>query len=129
MLWDVLATTVPPTDPAYDLIDDGTIDLSDATELITGLIGTSMADTDLDFEVGLTDLGNLAAAYKQPGSFADGDTDADGFVGLLDLGNLAEDYGKTFAPTIVPEPTSLISLAAGGVVLLRRRRANMPPRE
>ena len=96
LLWNVLGSAVPPAPALYDLTGDGLINIGDATELIRGILHTSMADTDLDGEVGIVDLGALANAYDGPGRFRDGDTDGNGLVDILDLGNLANDYDKTF---------------------------------
>jgi len=96
LLYAVLDTTVPPTDPMYDLTADSQVTIADAEYLVEVVVGTSMADTNLDMEVDILDLGNLANVYGGAGTFSDGDTDGDGVVGILDLGNLADDYGKTF---------------------------------
>jgi len=124
LLWNVLGSAVPPAPALYDLTGDGLINIGDATELIRGILHTSMADTDLDGEVGIVDLGALANAYDGPGRFRDGDTDGNGLVDILDLGNLAEDYDKTFpVGGLVPEPTALMLLVGSGLALLRRRPA------
>ena len=80
-----------------------------------------MADTDLNMEVSIMDLGNLAGRYNCAGVFSNGDTDGDGQVGIMDLGNLASVYGQSFSPP-VPEPATLGLLGVCGWGLLRRRR-------
>ena len=121
MLWALRDTDVPPTDAMYDLAPSGHIDLGDAHELIRNIVGTSMADTNLDGIVDLRDLGNLADRYGRAGDFGDGDANFDGVIDILDLGEMADDYGKTFAGRPIPEPASLAFLALGAVAVMRRR--------
>jgi hypothetical protein len=95
-LYAVLGTNVPPTDAKFDLTNDAKVDIADARELVQVIIGTSMADTNLDKSVDIVDLGNLANRYGQSGGFGDGDTDGNGVIDIVDLGNLANDYGNTY---------------------------------
>jgi len=95
-IYAVLGTNVPPTDAKFDLTNDGKVDIADARELVEDVIGTSMADTNLDHTVDILDLGNMANEYDQSGAFGDGDTDGSGVIDILDLGHLANDYGKTY---------------------------------
>jgi len=99
LLYAVLGTNVPPTDAKFDLTGDGKVDIADARELVEVIIGTSMADTNLDHKVDILDLGNLANKYGLGGGFGDGDTDGSGSIDILDLGNMANDYGKDFPAT------------------------------
>jgi hypothetical protein len=84
-------------------------------------------DCDLDGQVGLTDLGALAANWEDTGAcWADGDFSGDGVVQLLDLGMLAlswEMHTPTPSPAPVPEPATLALLAGGGLALLKRGRS------
>jgi formylglycine-generating enzyme len=121
-LWAVRGTTVPPTDPKFDLVPDGNITLADAQKLVTNIIGTSMADTNLSHTVDILDLGNLANKYGQAGGFTDGDTDFNGIIDIMDLGVLANDYGKNFpVGGSVPEPTTLSMLMLAALLAKRRR--------
>jgi len=95
-IYAILGTNSPPTDARFDLTNDGKVDITDARELVQVIIGTSMADTNLDKSVDIVDLGNLANGYGMSGGFGDGDTDGNGVIDILDLGNLANDYGKTY---------------------------------
>jgi MYXO-CTERM domain-containing protein len=92
--------------------------------------GLKRGDLDRDFDVDITDLGNMATNLNQPApvggwGWGAGDTDDDGDVDITDLGNLATNLNQ--APgippvTSVPEPAAasmgLIAVAA----LARRRR-------
>jgi hypothetical protein len=95
-LYAVLGTNVPPTDVRFDLNNDGKVDIADAKQLVQVIIGTSMADTNLDKSVDIVDLGSLANRYGESGGVGDGDTDGNGTIDIVDLGNLADDYGKTY---------------------------------
>ena len=127
LLYDQLQTSAPPTDDKFDLIADQTIDVADMTELVTGIIQTSMADNTLDGLVNIFDLTSLANRYGQTGRFSDGDSDCNGFIDIFDLGNLAADFsysvvGNSAASPPVPEPGSLVLLAMGAVTVSSRRR-------
>jgi hypothetical protein len=122
LLWAKRATAVPPTEAKYDLVADGIINLADAQDLVQDIIGTAMADTNLDHKVDIVDPGNLANKYDQAGGFADGDTDFNGLINILDLGNLADDYGKDYpVGSAAPEPATLLLLIMGAAALIRRR--------
>jgi len=80
-------------------------------------------DADLDGDVDIFDLSDLANGYGGPDAvWAKGDFNGDGDVDVLDLAMLANNYGKaTGSATPLPEPATLVVLAAGVWVWLRRR--------
>jgi hypothetical protein len=82
-------------------------------------------DTDRDGDVDLDDLSTLASNWNTPTgmTWADGDFDGNGGVGLNDLSILAANWneGVTGAGS-VPEPVTLMMLAAAAPLLLRPRR-------
>ena len=53
--------------------------------------------------------------------WADGNFNCDNIINATDLAILAQDFGYAIPADAVPEPTALLVLVAG-VVLLRRRR-------
>lgn len=122
--------TVPPTDKAYDLNGDGLVIaspntvFSDMDVLVHDILGTEYGDTNLDGAVGLLDLDALGVHFGQAGGWTQGDLTGDGAVGLLDLDLLGVHFGHGIStPNTTPEPASLLCLAAGAMVCLRRRRA------
>jgi hypothetical protein len=79
--------------------------------------------------VNLTDLGVLVGNFGKPGNWAAGDFNYDGTVNLSDLGLLIGNFGKAgpvssavviagMGVRTVPEPSTLILLAAGLIGLL-----------
>ena len=89
---------------------------------------TKYGDSDLDQDVDLSDLGNLASSYGQNNASIDwinGDFDHDDDVDLSDLGTLATFYGSGEALAYadfqmllaVPEP-SLAALPLLGISVL-----------
>jgi hypothetical protein len=126
----------------FDITSDSQINAADLEFHVESLLGTSFGDADLDGDVDLVDLSELAAHYgaTQRG-WADGDFDGDSDVDLVDLSQLAANYGggqalafadfETLTGINVPEPAS----GAGGVALVafaiaagnRRRRKRRAP--
>lgn len=101
---------------------------------------TLLGDTNLDGNVDVTDLGNLASSYgaTSGATWVQGDTNYSGGVDVTDLGNLASNYGgslaagpsvlitsseQTSAATAVPEPAmaACLALFAPAFLCLRRR--------
>jgi hypothetical protein len=116
-------------DRMFDINDDGVITLADRDAILTA-INKKLGDTDLDGDVDLNDLGNLASGFQQAGAtWGRGDTDLDADVDLNDLGNLASNFaaGRSAAfaqfEALVPEPAALPLLIVGAAGMRRRRRA------
>ena len=88
------------------------------------------ADSNLDGVVDIVDLTSLGANWStlSPGGkeWSQGDTNGDTLIDIEDLTALAANWG---AQTIVipggavPEPTALVLLGLGGLIVLTRRRA------
>ena len=74
----------------------------------------------MDGDVDVSDLGTLATYYGNTTgmTWAEGDADGDGAVDVSDLGILATNYGTgTAAASAVPEPSVIIFLGTGALVL------------
>jgi autotransporter-associated beta strand protein len=109
---------------------------------------TLLGDTDLDGQVNVADLANLAGNFGQTSGqvWLGGDFDYNGNVNVADLADLAGNFGKDLtsagfgsgassssaaaaaapaavgAASAVPEPTSLGLLSIGAIGLMQRRR-------
>jgi len=99
------------------------------------VLGTVIAlpgDANGDGRVDEDDLAILAASWQAAGGPADGDFNGDGFVDVIDLGILADNWqvgaaAGRFADALgamaLPEPTSIVPVALGGLTLVRRRNS------
>lgn len=96
-------------------------------------------DTNLNGQVDITDLGNLATHWQAPGIWADGDFNYDGFIDITDLGMFATNWqagvaapaGGSFNDAMmtlglgqmtVPEPRMMAWLLAGFMLGRGNRR-------
>ena len=80
-------------------------------------------DANRDGKVDVGDLGILGANYGQSNrSWSRGDFNGDGLVDVGDLGILGANYGRDInRPYVVPEPATLLLMAAGAMGLTARK--------
>jgi hypothetical protein len=98
---------------------------------------TYAGDTDLDGDVDVADLGNLASSWQTNGVWTRGDFDYNGTVDVNDLGLLATNWqagvGTPLGPSLtqaleslglssIPEPASPSLLVSGLVASSVRKR-------
>jgi len=101
----------------------------DANAYVLTFQGAMAGDATADNTVDGTDFGSLARNYGQSGKiWTDGDFNGDGVVDGTDFGALARNWGLTgLSPEAapldapIPEPATLMLLAAGGLSLIRRK--------
>ena len=85
----------------FDLIDNDIIDAADITEWLS--------------------LAATTNGYSSP--YLRGDTDLDHDVDTFDLTGMIVNYTVAAGASVVPEPTSLLLISLGSILLLRRRVA------
>jgi hypothetical protein len=113
----------------FDLNNDGDVTEADLAFEIEEILNTKFGDTDTDGDVDLSDLGNVASGFNQPGEkrWSRGNFDCDNDVDLNDLGTLATNFqaGRAAAyaefPARMPEPSAGLLLLIAGPAILRRR--------
>lgn len=117
-----------PTAVQLGWIDNGTAPNGTGAQNVT-VMATLRGDTNLDGSVNLGDLNTLISNFGTGTTWAQGDFRYTGTTNLTDLNNLVANFGKT-APissavviagpgvSMVPEPLTLVLLAAGLIGLL-----------
>ncbi|QDU72739.1 GDSL-type esterase/lipase family protein [Mucisphaera calidilacus] len=89
-------------EPAVDLNGDQMLDVLDRLVWLTEYLGVRAGDSNLDFQVDLVDLSELAGSFGGSGMWEQGDFNGDGVVDLLDLSLLAQNFDQ---PASVPAPS------------------------
>jgi hypothetical protein len=74
---------------------------------------TYAGDANLDGQVDITDLGNLATAWQTAGPWTSGDFDYNNFVDITDLGMLATNWQAGVGSPLRPRDLSLSEALAG----------------
>jgi len=91
---DDVFQAVQQNDIAYDLNEDGIVDLEDATFAVEEILGTRWGDHNLDGRVDFSDFLNLSSNFGQAdAAFADGDADGDGAIAFSDFLKLPANFG------------------------------------
>ena len=129
----------PSTNRVFDLNEDALVAADDRHALIKDLLGTWYGDSNLDREFNTTDLvtvfqaGEYEDAIRENSSWATGDWNGDSDFDTADLVLAFQDGGfeQGSLPLLraVPEPTSLLLLSAGVIVVAacERRREHLVP--
>jgi hypothetical protein len=115
----------------YDLNSDAQVNLGDITVWIKDLKNSWFGDANLDGEFNSSDLVTLfvAGTYEDPSKpavWTTGDFNGDGLFTSSDLVTALSDGGYEAGPraavSAVPEPSSLVLLALGSLLVIRRRK-------
>jgi hypothetical protein len=98
----------------------------DSTAILIGY--TLYGDANVDFTVNALDFNALATSYGSASSvWSSGDFNYDGMVNSSDFSALSQNFNSALGVpplgTLVPEPSALAIVLAGGALLGRRKRA------
>ena len=107
----------------WDANGDGSVNVEDVNEWILNIKGTSLGDADLDGLVdGLDFIDWNVNKFTEHDTWCGGDFNADGFVDGFDfvIWNANKFQNANSAPA-VPEPTGLLFVLFGGLVICRWR--------
>ena len=109
-----------------DLNANGTVDGPDYSEVVTnwGLKVDEIiwGDLDMDADVDIVDFGIFARDFGQADTVSD--INDNGTVDILDFGIFADQFGEgsSSPQTVTPEPTTLMVLGIGGLLMTQRHR-------
>lgn len=117
--------SVPPIDSAFDLNNDGVVDIgpgagTDQSELVRGILGTEFGDANLDGLIDSADFSVVSSNFGQSFGWAGGDFNGDGLVGSADFSAIAGSFGFPNPGSIVPEPNALALLVTAAALATRR---------
>jgi hypothetical protein len=143
LLNNELISTGAPTDAKALIVGGNVITISSGKALGYGDAGsgqyeirpTLLGDTDLNGNVNVADLGNLATNFNRTDAlWVNGDFDYNGNVNVADLGDLTTNFGQSLsstgnvaaiAATPVPEPSSImLTIAAAAGRCFHQRRGS-----
>jgi len=104
----------------FDLTQDGTVTSEDLSFWVDELVGTTIGDTDLDFDVDFADFLNLSTSFGQSNGWSGGDFDGSGKTEFVDFLSLSNEFG-TLVPTLsVPEPRFTLRTLALFLIVISR---------
>ena len=89
-------------------------------EELFGALGLLPGDANEDGTIDLQDFGLLKANFGGPGGWSEGDFNGDDTIDLQDFGLLKSNFGAGVTP--IPEPVTMVILAAAAAPLLTRRK-------
>ncbi len=136
---DLVYAGIDGGDPRLDLNGDQLVTAADVHTILIDVLGTSIADLNLDNAVGTSDFAQLSKGYvaymigRNSGTpvettFGTGDINCDGIIGTADFAVLSKGYiayilsrSQPGSATTIPEPSALIPGLAAGLILARRR--------
>jgi hypothetical protein len=108
----------------FDLNADGLVTQADVDELISGVLGLTYGDADLNGAVSFVDFQILLDHWQSSGQWAQGDFTGDGMVDFADFQKILDFWSPNgFQGAPVPEPASIFLLCLGALPLLRKKMA------
>ena len=114
-------------DAAFDVSNDGQVNFMDLAQVVTGILGSQLGDTNLDRIVDRHDVAALSASFGRsnaPG-WSRGDLDGDGRIDARDLAILQ----SNLTPPVFPSaPAAVRATAAPRAVAATRRVTRTPSR-